>query len=48
MMETVYLENKGNELALHHLPLEAQYSPVYGIILADFNNDQKKRYTAYG
>jgi enediyne biosynthesis protein E4 len=42
LMETVYLENKGNELNLHHLPLEAQYSPVYGIVVADFNNDQKK------
>ncbi|MEP7374297.1 MAG: VCBS repeat-containing protein [Chitinophagaceae bacterium] len=42
LMETVYLENKGNELMLHHLPLEAQYSPVYGIVVADFNNDQKK------
>ncbi len=41
-METVYLENKGNELALHPLPLEAQYAPVYGIVVADFNGDQKK------
>ncbi len=41
-METVYLENKVNDLALHHLPLEAQYSPVYGIVVADFNGDQKK------
>jgi hypothetical protein len=42
LMETVYLENKGNELALHHLPLEAQYSPVYGIVVTDFNGDKKK------
>jgi len=41
-METIYLENKGNKLALHHLPLEAQYSPVYGIVATDFNGDQKK------
>ena len=41
-METIYLENKGTDLALHHLPLEAQYSPVYGIVVADFNGDQKK------
>jgi hypothetical protein len=40
-METIYLENRGNGLALHHLPLEAQYSPVYGIVAADFNGDQK-------
>lgn len=42
LMETVYLENRVNDLALHHLPLEAQYSPVYGIVVADFNGDQKK------
>ncbi|MCW3118915.1 MAG: ASPIC/UnbV domain protein [Chitinophagaceae bacterium] len=41
LMETVYLENKGNEFVLHHLPLEAQYSPVYGIVVADFDGDQK-------
>lgn len=41
-MESVYLENKGNDLVLHHLPLEAQYSPIYGIVAADFNGDQKK------
>ena len=41
-METIYLENKGNDLALHHLPLEAQYSPVYGIVATDVNGDQKK------
>ena len=27
---------------MHHLPLEAQYSPVYGIVAADINGDQKK------
>src|SRR4030095_12474717 len=41
-METIYLENKGNDLALHHLPSEAQYAPVYGIVATDFNGDQKK------
>jgi hypothetical protein len=41
-METIYLENKGNDLALHHLPLEAQYAPIYGIVATDFNGDQKK------
>ena len=41
LMETVYLENKGTELVMHHLPLEAQYSPVYGVVLADFDGDNK-------
>jgi len=42
MMETVYLENKGTEFVLQHLPVEAQYSPVYGIILTDIDEDGKK------
>ncbi|MGC4036034.1 MAG: FG-GAP-like repeat-containing protein [Chitinophagaceae bacterium] len=40
LMETVWLENKGSELALHHLPTEAQYSPVYGITVVDINGDK--------
>ena len=42
LMETIYLENKGNELVLHQLPQQAQYSPVYGIVIADINRDNKK------
>ncbi len=42
IMETVYLENKGNSLDLHHFPIEAQYAPVYGIAIADINGDKKK------
>lgn len=42
LMETVYLENKSNELVVHHLPLEAQYASVYGIIAEDINHDGKK------
>jgi hypothetical protein len=42
-METVYLENRnGKELALHHLPLQAQYAPVYGIATTDIDGDGKK------
>ncbi len=42
-MQTVYLENRGNEgFVLHALPLEAQYAPVYGIVAADVNKDGKK------
>ena len=43
IMETVYLENDGDKgFVLHHLPLPAQYSPVYGIIAADVNGDGNK------
>ena len=43
IMETVYLENQGNKgLVLHHLPLPAQYSPVFGIVTTDVNADGKK------
>jgi enediyne biosynthesis protein E4 len=43
MMQTVYLENQGSKgFALHTLPLQAQYAPVYGIIGADINHDGKK------
>jgi enediyne biosynthesis protein E4 len=42
-MQTVYLENQDNKgFALHQLPLEAQYAPVYGIVAADINHDGKK------
>ncbi len=42
-METVYLENQGPKgFVLHTLPLPAQYAPVYGIVLEDFNQDGKK------
>ena len=42
-METVYLENQGSKgFAQHTLPLPAQYSPVYGIVMEDLNKDGKK------
>lgn len=42
-MQTVYLENQGSKgFALHTLPVEAQYAPVYGIATADVNKDGKK------
>ena len=42
-METVYLENQGAKgFVVHELPLQAQYSPVYGIVLEDLNGDGKK------
>lgn len=43
IMETVYLENRGNkDFALHILPKEAQYSPVHDIASMDANNDGLK------
>jgi enediyne biosynthesis protein E4 len=42
-MQTVYLENQGGKgFVLHNLPLQAQYAPVHGIVLADVNADGKK------
>jgi hypothetical protein len=42
-MQTVYLENVGaNGFALHSLPVQAQYAPVYAIAVADLNNDGNK------
>ncbi|MEO6290404.1 MAG: FG-GAP-like repeat-containing protein, partial [Ginsengibacter sp.] len=42
-MQTVYLENQGSKgFLLHTLPLEAQYSPIYGIATADIDGDGKK------
>ncbi|MEO8109050.1 MAG: VCBS repeat-containing protein [Ginsengibacter sp.] len=38
-MQTTYLENKGNAFVVKLLPIEAQYSPVYAISIADVNND---------
>ena len=42
-METIYLENQGDKgFILHHLPIEAQYAPVYAITSIDINQDGKK------
>ncbi|MBR9773543.1 MAG: VCBS repeat-containing protein [Cytophagales bacterium] len=38
-LRTVYLENKGNKLENHDLPVEAQFAPVYGIVVMDFDGD---------
>ena len=43
IMESVYLENRGAEgLVSRPLPIQAQYSPVYGIVLEDLDSDGKK------
>lgn len=37
---TSYIENMGDgTFTIRHLPIEAQFSPVYGIISRDFNHD---------
>ncbi|MEM9830768.1 MAG: FG-GAP-like repeat-containing protein, partial [Bacteroidota bacterium] len=37
---SAYLENKGNgQFALSDLPLQAQWAPVYGIVVQDFDRD---------
>ncbi|MBI0401813.1 VCBS repeat-containing protein [Cyclobacterium marinum] len=38
-LRTVYLENIGNKLENHDLPVEAQFAPVYGIVVMDFDGD---------
>ena len=37
---TCWIENKGNmQMELHPLPFQAQWAPVYGMVIDDFNND---------
>lgn len=39
ILESVYLENKQNKFAVHKLPREAQFAPIFAMTLADYNND---------
>ena len=40
LMASVYIENKGSEnFVVKQLPVEAQFSPVYGITITDVNDD---------
>ncbi|MGZ8559782.1 MAG: VCBS repeat-containing protein, partial [Chitinophagaceae bacterium] len=42
-MATLYLENQGDKGFVQHLlPQQAQYAPVYDIVLEDINKDGKK------
>jgi hypothetical protein len=42
-MKTLYLENQGDKgFFPHELPIEAQYAPVYGIVMKDLDGDGKK------
>jgi enediyne biosynthesis protein E4 len=38
-LRTVYFENQGTQFIKHILPIEAQYAPVYGIEILDYNRD---------
>ncbi|WP_341227378.1 VCBS repeat-containing protein [uncultured Arcticibacterium sp.] len=38
-LRTLYFENTGSGFVSHVLPIETQLSPVYGILLKDFNGD---------
>lgn len=38
-LRTIYLENKGDKLVRHELPVEAQFAPVYAIGVMDFDED---------
>ena len=42
MMQSVVLENvDGKQFKIHDLPIKAQFSPVFGSVLDDFNNDNR-------
>jgi hypothetical protein len=38
-LQTAYLENKKNRFEMKELPSPAQFSPVYGMTLTDYNRD---------
>ena len=40
--ETLILENQNGKYIIHRLPIEAQYSSVFDILIEDFNHDHKK------
>ncbi|MGK7393494.1 MAG: VCBS repeat-containing protein [Candidatus Cyclobacteriaceae bacterium M3_2C_046] len=40
-LASIYLENKGSaEFVMHRLPQPAQFAPVYGMAVGDFNQDK--------
>ena len=38
-LESVYLENKQNKFVQHDLPASAQFAPLFGMALLDYNKD---------
>ncbi len=41
-LRTLVLENRNGELIPHELPIEAQYAPVYSILVDDFDHNGKR------
>lgn len=40
LLASTYMENLGSgKFQMHRLPLEAQYAPIFGVQVEDFNND---------
>lgn len=39
VLESIYLENKGNKFVRHALPAAAQFAPLYAMTLIDYNKD---------
>ncbi|MCF8247654.1 MAG: CRTAC1 family protein [Saprospiraceae bacterium] len=39
MLQTCWWENQGGKFVRHEFPIQAQISPVFGIVIHDFNND---------
>ncbi len=48
LRSSVLINHEGNRLELKDLPLEAQFSPVYAIMIRDFNKDTKPDILAGG
>jgi enediyne biosynthesis protein E4 len=48
IFETIYLENTGNGFKVKHLPIEAQYAPVYSMLSVDVNEDGFKDLILFG
>ncbi|QJW91873.1 VCBS repeat-containing protein [Spirosoma taeanense] len=38
-LSSAYIENRGGTLIVHELPVEAQFSPVFGTVATDLNHD---------
>jgi hypothetical protein len=47
-LESIYLENRNGKLVVHPLPLEAQFSPLYALHVADLNGDGNLDFVAAG
>ena len=46
--ETIILRNTGAGFEIRHLPIQAQYAPVYSIIKVDLNKDGKEDLILFG